>query len=114
MAPGSDNPNIDDIAAKEQALKDQIANLKDFVEHGPDRAREALELERAAEEERLRTIPAPTEVQDRIREQEFMDKLSRGELKNEMRNQTKNGVLLVLLALAIIAIGAWIYSSVAG
>ena len=41
-----------------------------------------------------------------------MEQLSRGELKNEKRNQAKSGFLLFLLILAILAIGLWIYSAI--
>ncbi len=94
------------LSARERELQQQIDQLQDFVEHGPER-------ERQAEEERLRTLPPPSEIQDRLRERKFMDQLSRGELKNEIRNQTKSGLLLLLLILATLAIGWWIYQTVA-
>lgn len=98
-------PDIGSLSARERELRQQIEQLQDFVEHGPER-------ERQAEEERMRTLPPPAEIQDRLREKKFMDQLSRGELKNEMRNQTKSGVLLLLLILATLAIGWWIYQTV--
>lgn len=98
-------PDIGSLSARERELRQQIEQLQDFVEHGPER-------ERQAEEDRLRTLPPPSEIQDRLREKKFMDQLSRGELKNEMRNQTKSGVLLLLLILATLAIGWWIYQTV--
>jgi len=101
-APG---PDADALSAREIELRKQIEQLQDFVEHGPEREREA-------EEERMRTLPPPSEIQDRLREKKFMDQLSRGELKNEMRNQTKSGLLLLLLILSTLAIGWWIYKTV--
>jgi len=95
-------PDINSLSAHERALREQIAQLQDFVEHGPEREREARE-------EAMRTLPPPSELQGRKREKEFMEKLSRGELKNEKRNQTKSGFLLVLLILAILAMGLWVY-----
>lgn len=100
----NENADLSSLRAKESELKKQIEQLQDFVEHGPER-------ERIAEEERMRTLPPPAEIQDRLREKKFMDQLSRGELKNEMRNQTKSGLLLTLLLLAILAIGWWIYQT---
>jgi len=97
--------NMDSLSARERELKRQIKQLQDFVEHGPER-------ERQAEEERMRTLPPPSEIQDRLREKKFMDQLSRGELKNEMRNQTKGGFLLALLILATLSVGWWIYQTV--
>lgn len=99
-------PNLSSLSARERELQQQIEQLQDFVEHGPER-------ERQAEEERLSTLPPPSEIQDRLREKKFMDQLSRGELKNEIRNQTKSGLLLLLLVLTTLAIGWWIYQTVA-
>ncbi len=98
------DPDIGSLGERERELRKQIEHLQDFVEHGPER-------ERQAEEERLRTLPPPSEIQDRLREKKFMDQLSRGELKNEMRNQTQSGVLLFLLIFATLAIGWWIYQT---
>ena len=98
-------PDFDSLSAREKELREQIEQLQDFVEHGPER-------EIQAAEERMRTLPPPTEVQERQREKQFMEKLSRGELKNERRNQAKSGFLLLLLILAMLAIGFWIYQTV--
>ncbi len=101
----SEGPDLDLLSARERELRAQIEQLQDFVEHGPER-------EIQAEEERMRTLPPPTEVQQRQREKQFMEKLSRGELKNERRNQAKSGFLLFLLIFAMLAIGYWIYQTV--
>ena len=100
-------PPSSDLSARERALQDEIDQLKDFVMHGPER-------ERQAEEERMQTLPPPSEIEDRKRENELMKRLSRGEIANEKRAQASNGLLLVLLALAIASIGAWIYQVVQG
>ena len=99
-----DGPNFDSLSARERDLKEKIEQLQDFVEHGPDREREA-------EDERMRTLPPPSEICERKREKKFMEQLSRGELKNEKRNQAQSGFLLFLVILAILAIGLWIYSA---
>ncbi|MGB1873887.1 MAG: hypothetical protein ACPH5P_02690 [Akkermansiaceae bacterium] len=102
MATSQENhSDLDSLSAYESSLKEQIAQLQDFVEHGPER-------ERLAREEEMRTLPPPSEILGRKREKEFMEKLSRGELKNQKRNQTKNGMLLTLLLLAITTIAVWI------
>ena len=93
---------IRDLGEHERALKEQIEQLEDFVAHGPER-------ERQAEEERMQTMPPPSEIEDRKREKDFMDQLSRGEITNEKRSQASNGLLLILLILAIAAVVAWIY-----
>ena len=100
----SKGPDLDLLSARERELSERIEQLQDFVDHGPER-------EIQAEEERMRTLPPPTEVQQRQREKQFMEKLSRGELKNERRNQAKSGLLILLLILAMLAIGYWIYQT---
>jgi hypothetical protein len=97
-----DLSKIDSLSAHERALSEQIAQLQDFVEHGPER-------ERMARQEEMQTLPPPSDLLGRKREKEFMEKLSRGELKNQKRNQTKSGFLLVLLLLAILTLGLWMY-----
>ncbi len=101
----TDGPDFDSLSAREQELQKQIAQLQDFVEHGPEREREAME-------EEMRTLPPPAEIVERKREKEFMDKLSRGELKNEKRHQAKSGFLLFLLIIATLALALWIYQAV--
>lgn len=96
------SPDLDSLSAYERALREQIAQLEDFVEHGPER-------ERMAMEEQMHTLPPPSDLVGRKREKEFMEKLSRGELKNQKRNQAKCGFLLTLLILAIFTLGFWIY-----
>lgn len=100
-----EGPDLDSLSARERELREKIEQLQDFVDHGPEREREA-------EEERMRTLPPPSEITQRMREKKFMEQLSRGELKNEKRNQAKSGFLLFLLILAILAIGLWIYRAV--
>lgn len=96
------SPNLDSLSAHERAIQEQIAQLEDFVQHGPER-------ERLAMEEQRQTLPPPSDLVVRKREKEFMEKLSRGELKNQKRNQAKSGFLLILLILAILTLGFWIY-----
>jgi len=96
------SPNLDSLSAHERALQEQIARLEDFVQHGPER-------ERLAIEEQRQTLPPPSDLVGRKREKEFMEKLSRGELKNQKRNQAKSGFLLILLIFAILTLGFWIY-----
>jgi hypothetical protein len=100
-----EGPDLDSLSARERELREKIEQLQDFVDHGPEREREA-------EEERMRTLPPPSEIIQRKREKKFMEQLSRGELKNEKRNQARSGFLLFLLILATLAIGLWIYRAV--
>lgn len=94
---------LEQLNAQEQEIQERIKKLQDFVEHGPEKAR-------AEEADRMCTLPPPAEVKEREREKQFMQKLSRGELKNEKRHQAKSGLLLALLIIATICISLWIYS----
>ena len=100
-----DGPDLNSLSARELELRNKIEQLQDFVDHGPER-------ERQAEEDRLSTLPPPAEIIERKREKKFMEQLSRGELKNEKRHQAKSGFLLFLLVIAILAIALWIFRAV--
>lgn len=104
MADNSEqNPlDLDQLAKQDAELQDKIKQIQSFIHEAPDKLQQA-------EEERISTLPAPDEISERRREKEFFDRLSRGELKNERRHQAKNGVILVLLAIAITAVCMWIY-----
>ena len=93
---------ITSLEAREGDIQEQLKRLEDFVENEPKRARQA-------EEDRMCTIPAPSEVKERLREKQFMERLSRGELKNEKRHQAKSGLLITLLVIATASIALWIY-----
>ncbi len=96
------DPNIDALAQQEAELQNKIKEMKNFLEEAPAKLKQA-------EQDRMQTLPAPDEISERRREKEFFDRLSRGELKNERRHQAKNGVLLVLLLIAIVSMSLWIY-----
>jgi len=101
------------ILEQQRQLDEQkalIAAQIQEIEEEKRRKKEAEEIQRQQAIEARVTLPPLTEILDRDRERKFMDKLSRGQLANERRAQAKNGLLLILLFLAIFAVGAWIYS----
>jgi len=100
-----DPTNLDSLSAHERAIREQIDQLQEFLQHGPERERQAIE-------EEMQTLPPPSDLVGRQREREFMEKLSRGELKNQRRSQAKSGLLLALLILAIATLGLWIYRTI--
>ncbi len=101
-APPDKGLDLDSLSARERELEEKIASLRDYVEHEPERRRQARE-------EQMRTLPPPSEVERIKREEAFMDKLTRNELINEKRSQTRSGFLLLLLVLAILALALWIF-----
>ncbi len=96
--------NLDELAKQDAELQQKIKDIQSFIEDAPDKLQQE-------EDDRIRTLPAPDEISERRREKEFFDRLSRGELKNERRHQARNGVILVLLAVAITAVSMWIYKN---
>ena len=104
-SPHLEESEISSLREREDEIQERIKQLEDFVEYGPER-------ERLAEEDRLSTLPAPAEVKEKQREKQFLDKLSRGELKNEKRHQAKSGILIFLLIIATISVALWIYKIV--
>ena len=95
-------PELDDLTQYNEEVKSEIESLRDFIENEPSKRR-------AAEIERMQTLPAPDEIVTVRREKEFFDRLSRGELKNEHRHQAKNGILFAVLIIAIFSVCLWIY-----
>ncbi len=95
-------PELDDLTQYNEEVKSEIESLRDFIENEPSKRR-------AAEIERMQTLPAPDEIVTVRREKEFFDRLSRGELKNEHRHQAKNGILFAFLIIAIFSVSLWIY-----
>ena len=95
-------PELDDLTQVNEEVKNEIESLRDFLENEPTKRREA-------ETERMQTLPAPDEIVTVRREKAFFDRLSRGELKNEHRHQAKNGLLFIVLVIAIFSVSLWIY-----
>jgi len=95
-------PELESLTQVTAEVQSEIDSLKDFIENEPEKRRQA-------EIERMQTLPAPDEVSITRRENEFFNRLSRSELKNEYRHQAKNGALFIFLAAAIFSICLWIY-----
>lgn len=95
-----------EMERQKEALQAQINELQSFIEEAPEK------LQRE-EQERLQTMPAPEELAQRRRENEFAQRLTKGELKNERRNQTRNALLFVLITAAIVCVSLWIYRIIA-
>ncbi|MBL49758.1 MAG: hypothetical protein CMP28_12510 [Roseibacillus sp.] len=87
----------------EAKLLSRISELEEFIEGAPERIRKEME-------EEITTMPPPDDLVDRRRERKFYYQLSRGEIRNEHRYQTRSAFLFVLLVTAILALSAWICS----
>ncbi len=103
--PRKQHINLNDLDSKEQEIKNQIKELQKLISEAPEK----LQQQR---EEELTTMPAPDELQEISREQDFFDNLSRGQLKNEHRHQARSALLFVLLSLATVALVAWIWREI--
>ena len=91
----------------EKSIQSAIRNLESYIESAPE------EIRRRMEEERT-TMPPPDDLVDRRREHQFFTQLTRGEIKNEHRHQTRSALLFVLLAAAIGTLSLWIYHFLQG
>jgi hypothetical protein len=92
---------------REEQLQSRINELETFIETGPERVRRQME-------EEISTMPPPDDLADRRREHKFYAQLSRGEIRNERRYQTRGAFLFLLLAAAIAGLSSWIYSFLQG
>jgi len=91
------------LNAREEQLLSRINELENFITDAPERIRREMEDE-------ITTMPPPDDLEDRRREHKFYSQLSRGEIRNEHRYQTRSAMLFVLLVTAILCLSAWIYS----
>jgi len=89
------------ISDREAQLLARISELERFIEEAPQRIRREIEDE-------MTTMPAPDDLDDRRRERKLRARLTRGEIRNERRYQTRSTFLLVLLLTAIAALSSWI------
>ncbi|MFT5883401.1 MAG: hypothetical protein ACI9FG_001916 [Crocinitomicaceae bacterium] len=96
-----------EIERQKNALQAQINELQSFIKEAPEK------LHRE-EQDRLQTMPAPDELSQRRRENDFSDRLTKGELKNERRHQARSALLFVLLFSAIVCVSLWIYGIITG
>lgn len=91
---------VDLLSEQELALKEEMRRLEQYIQGG-------AEKERA---EQINTMPAPDELESHRREADFIEQvLSRKEIKNVRRHQTRGLLLFILLAIAILTLGAWAY-----
>jgi hypothetical protein len=95
------------LGKREEQLLSRITELEQFIETAPDRIRREME-------EEITTMPAPDDLVDRRREHKFYTQLSRGEIRNERRHQTRGALLFLLLAGAIAGLSSWIYTFLQG
>lgn len=95
----SDGP----LSSREEQLLARISELEEFIEGAPERIRREMEKE-------MSTMPPPDELDDRRREHKFYSRLSRGEIRNEHRYQTRSAFVFLLLVTGILMLSFWIYS----
>ncbi|MFC4993576.1 hypothetical protein [Rubritalea tangerina] len=91
-----------EIERQKEALQAQIEELQSFIKEAPEKLQQE-------EQERLQTMPAPDELTQRRRENDFANRLTKGELKNERRHQARSALLFILLLTAIVFVSLWVY-----
>jgi len=80
----SKEAELDDYAKQQAELKAKIEEIQGFLENAPEK----LQLEA---QERLQTLPAPDELAHIQRENAFINRLTKGELKNELLTCARYG-----------------------
>ena len=91
------------LSSREEELLERISELEEFIEGAPERIRREMEKE-------ISTMPPPDDLDDRRREIKFYSRLSRGEIRNEHRYQTRSAFVFLLLVTGILMLSFWIYS----
>jgi len=91
------------LSAREEKLLARINELEEFIEGAPERIRIKMEQE-------ISTMPPPDDLDDRRREHKFYSRLSRGQIRNEHRYQTRSAFVFLLLVMGILALTVWIYT----
>ncbi len=102
-----DPQEILQLREEEDHLSQKIDDLRQFIEEAPQKLQEEIENQR-------NEMPAPDDLQDRIRERKFQEQLSRGEIKNERRHQARSGLLFLLMLIAIVSLSWWTWSRLQG
>ena len=91
---------LDLLADKEKALRDEVERLEAYIQGG-------AEKERA---DHINTMPAPDELDEKRRQASFVEQvLSKKEIRNIKRHQAKGTILFLMLLLAILSLGSWVY-----
>lgn len=96
---------IDAIERQKAELQAQIDALQSFIQEAPEKLQQQ-------QIDRMTTLPAPEELQQRRREKDLHERLTKGEVKNERRHQARSAILFILLVLALISLAGWILNVV--
>ena len=92
--------DLDNLAEKEKALRDEMQRLEDYIQGGAEQERS----------DQINTMPAPDDLAERRRQASFVEQvLSKKEIRNIKRSQAKGTILFLLLVLAIFSLGSWVY-----
>ncbi len=91
---------LDLLAEKEKSLRDEMDRLQSYIQGGAEKERS----------DHINTMPAPDELAERRREASFVEQvLSKKEIRNVKRHQAKGTILFLLLLLAIVSLGSWVF-----
>ena len=91
---------LDLLAEKEKALRDEMERLEAYIQGGAEKERS----------DHINTMPAPDELAEKRRQASFVEQvLSKKEIRNIKRHQAKGTILFLMLLLAIVSLGSWVY-----
>lgn len=93
-----------ELRRMEEALERQRREMEQLVREVPRRKQEAMA-----------TMPPPDDLRDREREHKFyLELATRGEVRNEIRAQAGNTLVLLMLVAATAAVILWMIQMVHG
>lgn len=95
-------PEPSELELENDRLAAQIKELESFISEAPKQREQE-------HQDQLHTMPAPDDIVQRQRENNFAHRLTKGELKNERRHQARSALIFVLLVIAIILVSLWVY-----
>lgn len=91
---------INSLNSREAELQDEMERLKSFISVGAEQKHL----------EQINTIPPPDDLDQRARELSHIESLlTNKELRNTKKAQSKDLLLLILLVIAIVSLGSWVY-----
>jgi hypothetical protein len=100
----STEQELDELRRREEEIARRYREAEQQVREVPKRRREAMA-----------TLPPPDDLRDRKREYKFYAELAtRGQVRNEVRAQAGNVLLLLLLIAALAAVALWMMQIVQG